>query len=186
MSTYSTTDNRGSGGRRRGCGIILLIVVVLLVVAGIFAYPRVTSFLSAYFAANGTWYGPATIHTGPAQESLETYMDLSTLPTGSITGSGQFCVPNPIGGGTTTADFGVAGQRQGDGSFTLTVSSAVSAPLGLRLLVGPSLQMRGTIANGTFHLTGGGSNTPTTMTLKHGSMASFTAACHSLSPFSLG
>jgi len=193
MSTFSPNDptirigsSRPAGTRRRGCGITLLIVVILLVVAGIFAYPRVTSFLSDYFAANGTWYGPMHVQTGPTQEAIETYMDLSTLPTGSITGSGEFCLPNLLGGGITTVGFGVAGQRQSDGSFTLTVSSGVSGPIGIRVLVGPQLQMKGTIVSGTFHLTGGSSNTPTTMTLRHGTKTSYTSACHTLAPLSIG
>src|SRR5215467_11248433 len=182
MSTYSTStiDNRGSGGRRRGCGFTLLLIGVLLIVAAIVAYPRVTSFLNDYFAANGTWYGPMHVQTGPTQESIEAFMDLSTLPTGSISGSGEFCLPNLLGGGTSTVGFGVAGQRQSDGSFTLTISSGVSGPIGLRVLVGPQLQMKGTIASGTFHLTGGGSNTPTTMTLRHGTKTDYTSACHTL------
>ncbi|HEV8194988.1 MAG TPA: hypothetical protein VGP82_26350, partial [Ktedonobacterales bacterium] len=167
-------------------GLGLLIALILLVVAGIFAYPRVTSFLNDYFAANGTWYGPMHVQTGPTQEAIETYMDLSTLPTGSITGGGEFCLPNLLGGGTSTAGFGVAGQRQGDGTFTLTISSDVSGPLGLRVLVGPQLQMKGTIASGTFHLTGGGGNAPTTTTLKHGTKTSYISACHTLAPLSIG
>src|SRR5215813_10377083 len=171
MSIYASTDSRARGGGRRGCGLALLLVLVLLIVALIVAYPRLTSFLNDYFAANGTWYGPMHVQTGPTQESIETYMDLSTLPTGSITGSGEFCLPNPIGGGTTTAAFGVAGQRQSDGSFTLMVSSGVAGPIGLRVLVGPQLQLQGSITGGAFHLAGGGSSTPTTLTMRHGSKA---------------
>ncbi len=187
MSTYPSTESRQrSGARRRGCGIGLLIVVILLVVAVIVAYPRATSFLNDYFAANGTWYGPMQVDTGPTHESIETYMDLSTLPNGSITGTGEFCLPNLLGGGTTTAGFGVSGQRQSDGSFTLTASSDVSGPIGIRVLVGPNLQMKGTIASGTFHLTGGSSSTPTTLTMKHGTKTSYIAACHTLAPLSIG
>jgi hypothetical protein len=182
MSTYPPTDSRRAGARRRGRGLWLLIVAALLAVAVIVALPRVTSFLSDYFAANGTWYGPMQVQAGPGRGSIETYMDLTTLPTGSITGTGQFCLPNPIGGDTTTADFGVAGQRESNGSFTLTVSYAVSAPLGLRLLLGPNLQLHGPIAGGVFHLTGGSGNVPASLDMRHGTKAAFTAACHALAP----
>jgi hypothetical protein len=186
MSTYTSSNNRSRSGRRRGCGVTLLIVLVLLLVVGFFAYPRVTSFLNDYFAANGTWYGPTQVSTGPTHETMETYMDLTTIPNGSVTGSGEFCLPNLLGGGVTTAGFNVAGQRQSDGTYSLTISSGVSGPVGIHVLVGPNLQLQGSISNGSFHLTGGGGNTPTTLTMTHGTKTNYTSACHTISPLSIG
>ena len=187
MSTYpiTDTDNQRSGTRRRGCVIGALVVAVLLIVALIVAIPRATVFLNNYFAANGTWYGPLHIDVGPLHGSMETYMALSTSPTGDISGNGQFCLPNLIGGGVTTAGFGVTGKHQSDGSFSLAMAYELSGPLDLRALLGPQLQMHGTITSNSFHLTGGGSHTPTTMTAVRGTTADFTSACHKLSPLSL-
>jgi hypothetical protein len=155
---------------------------VLLIVAVIFALPRGISFVNAYFAANGVWYGPTVVHAGSLTGTVETFMSLSTQPTGSISGSGTYCGPTLLGDGLITVDFAVSGQRQGDGSFKLSISAAADLPAGLRLFLGPSLNLRGTVANGIFDLTGGSNTFPARATLKHGSRTDFTTACHAVTP----
>jgi len=182
MSTYPSTENKTGGTSRRGCALWALGVAALLVIAIIIAFPRAVTFVNNYFVANGTWYGPMKLDVGPLQGTLETYMALSTSPTGSISGNGEFCLPNLIGGGVTTAGFGVTGQHQSDGNFNISVSYELSGPLGLNALLGPQLDLHGSIASETFHLSGGGSHTPATMTLLRGTTTNFTAACHTLSP----
>jgi hypothetical protein len=58
----------------------------------------------------------------------------------------------------------------------------VQLPLGITIPIGPNLTMHGTVVNDTLKLTGGDSDTSTSLTMKHGSKTDFTNACKSLSP----
>ncbi len=171
-----------SGSPWRWVAIVGGVLVVAIVAAA--AYYA----LSGFFNANGTWYGPMRVKSGVGTVSIETYMDASTFFTGNISGTGTFCVPLPFNN-TGTFDYTLAGNH----AFTLpgsndqqpiTVTAEYTIPLllGIVLPIGPSLHMQGNVVNNTFHLTGGDSSATTSLDMKHGSKADFTAACKSLAP----
>ncbi len=158
-----------------------LLVLAIVALAAYYA-------LSGFFNANGTWYGTMQIHSGGKTISIETYMEVSTFFTGSLSGKGTFCVPLPFNN-TSTFEYSLSGKRAftlpgtaNQSPITLTAQYTVPLLLGITLPIGPSLQLHGNAANGSFHLTGGDGNAPTALDMKHGTKADFTAACKSLSP----
>jgi len=183
---------------RRGLG--LLAGLLVLAVVGVLAYNAGTS----YFALNGAWYGPLRVQVGPATVSVEAYVDLATYLNGSLSGSGKVCYHNPLGGGTTTVDLTVSGQRNAE---KVTLAFAVStATLGIPLLninLGPELDLQGRLAtspantpiagtpvaglliNGVataVNLSGGNGAFPITLEMRRGVAAHFASACAALSP----
>jgi hypothetical protein len=183
----------------------LLAGLIVLAVVSVLAYNVATS----YFALNGAWYGPLRVQVGPATVSLEAYMDLATYLNGSLSGSGKVCYHNPLGGGTTSMDLTVSGQRSAE---KVTLAFAVStATLGIPLLninLGPELDLQGRLAttpantpmastpiagtpvagllsNGVataVHLSGGNGAFPITLEMRRGVLAQFASACAALSP----
>jgi len=196
-------SGRPQRGLRRGLG--LLAGLLGLAVVGALAYNVGTS----YFALNGAWYGPLRVQVGPATASVEAYMDLATYLNGSLSGSGKVCYHNPLGGGTTSMDLTVSGQRSAE---KVTLAFAVStATLGIPLLninLGPELDLQGRLAttpantpmastpiagtpvagllsNGVataVHLSGGNGAFPITLEMRRGVLAQFASACAALSP----
>ena len=183
-------------GLRRGLG--LLAGLIVLAVVSVLAYNVATS----YFALNGAWYGPLRVQVGPATVSLEAYMDLATYLNGSLSGSGKMCYHNPLGGGTTTIDLTVSGQRNNE---KVTLAFAVStATLGIPLLtvaLGPELDLQGRLttspantpiggtpiagllSNGVataVNLSGGNGAFPARLEMTRGVMAQFASACRAL------
>jgi hypothetical protein len=195
-------SRRSPRGLRGGVG--LLAGLLGLAVVGVLAYNLGTS----YFALNGAWYGPLRAQVGPATISLEAYMDLATYLNGSLSGSGKMCYHNPLGGGTTTVDLTVSGQRNAE---KVTLAFAVStASLGLPLLninLGPELDLQGRLAtspantpmantpmagtpvagllsNGVataVNLSGGNGAFPVTLEMKRGVVEQSASACAALS-----
>lgn len=151
---------------------VLALVLLALIVGAVFAYQA----LKSYLAANGEWYGPVHVQTFAGTVSFEAYMNLSTYLNGSLSGSGQFCVVNPLGGGTTTIDTSVSGTRDGS-KATVTISYA--APV-IGFALGPGLSLHGKFTGDTFDLAGGDANTPTTLLLKRGSQHDFANACKAI------
>jgi hypothetical protein len=158
-----------------------LLVLAIVAVAAFYA-------LSGFFNANGTWYGPLHIKSGSTTVSIETYMDVSTSFTGSISGQGTFCIPLPFNN-TSTFDYSLTGTRafsrpgqDNQQPITLTAEYTVPIVLGVRLPIGPSLQMHGNATSSSFHLTGGDRNTSTSLDMQHGTKTTFRAACKALSP----
>ncbi len=196
-------SGRPQRGLRRGLG--LLAGLLGLAVVGVLAYNVATS----YFALNGAWYGPLRVQVGPATVSLEAYMDLATYLNGSLSGSGKICYHNPLGGGTTSMDLTVSGQRNAE---KVALAFAVStASLGIPLLninLGPELDLHGRLTtspantpmtntpiantpvaglliNGVataVNLSGGNGALPATLEMKRGVLAQFASACAALSP----
>jgi len=190
-------------GLRRGLGLLAGLLGLAVVV--VLAYNVGTS----YFALNGAWYGPLRVQVGPATVSLEAYMDLATYLNGNLSGSGRICYHNPLGGGTTSMDLTVSGQRNAE---KVTLAFAVStATLGIPLLninLGPELDFQGRIAtrpantpiantpiagtpvagllsNGVataVNMSGGNGAFPVRLEMKRGVMAQFASACAALSP----
>jgi hypothetical protein len=189
---------------RRGRGLGLLAGLIALAVVGVLAYNVGTS----YFAFNGAWYGPLRVQIGPATVSLEAYMDLATYLNGSLSGRGKICYHNPLGGGTTSVDLTVSGQRNAE---KVTLAFAVStASLGIPLLninLGPELDLQGRLTtrpantpiantpiagtpvaglliNGVataVNLSSGNGAFPTALEMRRGVVAQFASACAALS-----
>lgn len=184
VGSASTTGAK-KGFRAAWLGIIpVILIIAILAVVGYYV-------LSNFFGANGTWYGPMHVKSGIGTVSIETYLDLSTSFLGPISGSGSFCVPLPFNN-TPTYDFSVQGSHdfvrpwQADPQpIHLSADYAITLPLGFAFPLGPQLNLRGNVANNTLTLTGGNGNATTTLAMKHGSKADFTAACKSLSPLGL-
>jgi hypothetical protein len=133
--------------------LVPLAVILLLLAVGAIAYYETSGFLDA----NGTWYGPMRIASGGVTVSVETYMEVSTSLTGHLSGKGTFCIPLPFGH-TATFDYSLSGQH----AFTflnygtqppivLTVEYTVPVILGVRLLIGPQLQLHGDATSTSFH-----------------------------------
>ena len=144
--------------------------------------------LSGFFNANGSWYGTMHIRTGSTTVSLETYMEVSTFVTGSLSGKGTFCLPLPLQN-TATFGYSLTGHRAfslpGQATpppITLTAEYTVPLILGISLPLGPSLTMQGTVTNGRLHLSGGSGTASTSLDLQHGTQADFLAGCKTLSP----
>jgi hypothetical protein len=158
-----------------------LLVLAIVALAAYYA-------LSGFFNANGTWYGPLHIKSGGTTVSVATYMDVSTSVIGSISGQGTFCIPLPFNH-TSTFNYSLSGQHAfsllGQGNqppITLTAEYTVPLVLGIRLPLGPRLQMQGNATSSSFHLTGGDRNTSTSLDMRHGTRTTFMAACRTLSP----
>jgi hypothetical protein len=194
---HTTRTRRPRRGLRRGLG--LLAGLLALAVVGVLAYNLGTS----YFALNGAWYGPLQVQVGPGRVSLEAYMDLATYLNGSLSGSGKVCYENPLGGGTTSVDLKVTGNRNAD-KVTLAFAASTST-LGIPLLsiaLGPELDLHGglktdpaktpvagtpfagLLVNGAatnVTLSGGNGAFPVALEMQRGVMAQFTSACAALS-----
>jgi hypothetical protein len=184
---------------RRGRGLGLLAGLIALAVVGVLAYNVGTS----YFALNGAWYGPLRVQVGPATISVEAYMDLATYLNGSLSGSGKVCYHNPLGGGTTSVDLKVSGNRNAD-KVTIAFAASTST-LGIPLLsiaFGPELDLHGDfktdpaktpvagtplaglLVNGAataVTLSGGNGAFPTALEMRRGVVAQFASACAALS-----
>jgi hypothetical protein len=188
---------RPQRGLRRRLG--LLAALSVLAVVGALAYNVGTS----YFALNGEWYGPLRVQIGPSRVSLEAYMDLATYLNGSLSGSGKLCYHNPLGGGTTSVDLKVTGNRTAE---KVTLAFAVStASLGIPVLniaMGPELDLHGDLktdpkntpvagtplagllVNGAgtdLTLSGGNGAFAVALEMQRGVVAQFAAACAALS-----
>jgi hypothetical protein len=188
---------RPQRGLRRGLG--LLAGLLALAVVGMLAFNAGTS----YFALNGAWYGPLRVQVGPGRVALEAYMDLATYLNGSLSGSGKVCYHNPLGGGTTTMDLTVSGQRNAE-KVTIAFAASTST-LGIPLLsiaFGPELDLHGSITtdptktpvagtplagllvNGAataVTLSGGNGAFPMALEMQRGVVAQFASACAALS-----
>jgi hypothetical protein len=174
--------------------------LLALAVVGVLAYNVGTS----YFALNGAWYGPLRVQVGPGRVALEAYMDLATYLNGSLSGSGKVCYQNPLGGGTTTVDLKVTGNRHAD---QVTLAFAVStSTLGIPVLsiaFGPQLDLHGglktdpaktpvagtpvagLLVNGAatdVMLSGGSHAFPVALEMQRGVRAQFASACAALAP----
>jgi hypothetical protein len=185
-------------GLRRGLG--LLAGLLVLAVVGVLAYNVGTS----YFALNGAWYGPLRVQVGPGRVSLEASMDLATYLNGGLSGSGKVCYHNPLGGGTTSVDLKVSGNRNAD---KVTIAFAAStATLGIPVLsiaFGPELDLHGAfttspantpvagtplaglLVNGAatdVTLSGGNGAFPVALEMQRGVVAQFASACAALAP----
>ncbi len=187
MSKSQDSGSAPSGSTAKRSRAFWLAVVGGILVLAIIAAAAYYA-LSGFFNANGTWYGPMHVKSGAGTVTIETYMDASTFFTGSISGSGTFCVPLPFNN-TATFDYSLSGNhafvlpgRDDQQPITLTAQYTIPLILGITLPIGPSLTMHGNVTNDIFHLTGGDSNTSTLLDMKHGSKADFTTACKSLSP----
>jgi hypothetical protein len=162
---------------------------------GVLAY----NFTTNYFALNGVWYGPLRMHVGSGRVSLEAYMNISTYLNGSLSGSGKFCSKNLLGGGTTSVDLKVSGNRNADKvTIAFTASSATIGIPMLNIAIGPKLdlhggyttspantQVFGLLVNGaatTVTLRGGTGAFPVALDMKRGGEAQFASACASLAP----
>jgi hypothetical protein len=174
-------------GRRFGALAVLLIVAV---VAGVFLY----NFLTAYFAVNGTWYGPLKLQVGPTTVTLQAYADLSTYLNGDLSGTAKFCSKAPVTGAVSTVDVGVKGKRDGQNvhlSFAASTNT-VGLPF-LGVAIGPGLETHGTYAslketsmgglmvNGaanSMKVSGDAGAAPVALTMKRGSSADFSKACN--------
>lgn len=181
-------------GLRRGLGLLAGLIVLAMV--GVLAY----DFATNYFALNGVWYGPLRMHVGSANVSLEAYMDISTYLNGSLSGRGKICSTNPLGGGTTSVDLKVAGNRSADKvTISFTVSSAtIGVPL-LNIAMGPKLDLHGGYTTSPSNtrvfgihvngaatkvtLSGGTSAFPVELDMKRGVEAQFASACASLATY---
>jgi hypothetical protein len=194
---HAARSRRPRHGLRRGVG--LLAGLLALAVVGVLAYNAGTS----YFALNGAWYGPLRVQVGPATVSLEAYMDLATYLNGSLSGSGKVCYHNPLGGGTTTMDLTVSGQRNAE-KVTIAFAASTST-LGIPLLsiaFGPELDLQGDfktdpsktpvagtplagiLVNGAamvVNLSGGNGAFPVALEMQRGVVAQFSSACAALS-----
>ena len=167
---------------------LLAGVVVLALIPGVVATYYATS---GFFDANGSWYGTMNIHTQGRTVAIETYMNISTSLIGDISGEGTFCLPLPFSK-TATATLSLMGNRilllpgssrqAQEWPISLTVQYRLPVLLGFTLPLGPSLQLEGAATTRSFHLLGGNSTTSTSLTMKHGSQASFLAACRALAP----
>ena len=184
-------------GLRRGLG--LLAGLLALAVVGVLAYNLGTS----YFALNGAWYGPLQVQVGPGRVSLEAYMDLATYLNGSLSGSGTFCYQNPLGGGTTSVDLKVSGNRNAEKvTLAFAVSTASRGIPVLNIAFGPELDLHGglktdpaktpvagtplagLLINGAatkVSLSGGNGAFPVALEMKRGVAAQFASACAALS-----
>jgi len=158
-------------------------LLVLAIIAAVAYYA-----LSGFFNANGTWYGPMHVKRGGATFQVESYMNISTSFTGSISGSGTFCLPLPFNN-STSADYAITGNRafvlpgrDNPQPVTVTAEEAVQLAFGVTIPIGPNHTMHGNVVNDTLKLTGGDKDTSTALDMKHGSKADFTNACKSLSP----
>jgi hypothetical protein len=185
MSTEKASRSRG----RWGLGAIAALLIVA-VVAGIFLY----NFLTAYFAVNGTWYGPMTLQVGPTTVTLQAYVDLSTYLGGDLSGTSKICSKTPITNAVSTVDTGVKGKRDGQNislSFAASTNT-VGLPF-LGVTIGPGLELHGTytslkktslgglLVNGTadsMKLSGDAGAAPVSLTLKRGTASDFSKACN--------
>lgn len=167
--------------------IIAGMLVLALALGSIAAYYS----SSGFFNANGIWYGMLVIQTGSRTLTIETYMDVSTWPTGSISGEGTFCIPLPFNN-TATFEYRLSGQRtfplpgntQRDLQRPITLTAQYGMPLllSLTLPLGPSLHLEGNASPSRFHLVGGDANASTALDMRHGTKAAFMSACGSLAP----
>lgn len=184
-------------GLRRGLG--LLAALSALAVVGVLAYNVGTS----YFALNGEWYGPLRMQIGPGRVTLEAYMDLATYLNGSLSGSGKVCYQNPLGGGTTSVDLKVTGQRTADKvSIAFAASTASLGIPVLNIAIGPELDLRGAFTTSPSNtplagtplaglfvngaatavtLSGGNGAFPVTLQMQRGVVTQFVPACAALS-----
>jgi hypothetical protein len=177
-----------SRGRRTLAALAVLLIVA--VVAGIFLY----NFLTAYFAVNGTWYGPMKLQVGPTTVTLQAYVDLSTHLNGDLLGTGTICSKAPITNTISVVDVGVTGKKDGQNislSFAASTNT-VGLPF-LGVAIGPGLETHGTytsakksylgglLVNGTadsMKLSGAASAAPVSLTMKRGTQSDFTKACN--------
>jgi hypothetical protein len=185
MSTEKASRSRG-----RRALVALAVLLIVAVVAGIFLY----NFLTAYFAVNGTWYGPMKLQVGPTTVTLQAYVDLSTHLNGDLLGTGAICSKAPITNTVSTVDVGVTGKKDGQ-NITLSFAASTNT-VGLPFLgvaIGPGLETHGTytslkktslgglLVNGTadsMKLSGDAGAAPVSLTLKRGTMSDFTKACN--------
>jgi hypothetical protein len=165
-------------------------LLILAVVAGIFLY----NVLTAYFAVNGTWYGPMKLQVGPTTVTLQAYMDLSTHFNGDLVGTGKMCSKTPITNAVSTVDVGVTGKKDGQNlrlSFAASTNT-VGLPF-LGVTIGPGLELHGTytslnkssmgglLVNGTadsMKLSGDAGAAPVSLTTKRGTQGDFSKACN--------
>jgi hypothetical protein len=185
MSTEKASRSRG----RWALGAIAALLIVA-VVAGIFLY----NFLTAYFAVNGTWYGPMKLQVGPTTVTLQAYVDLSTHLNGDLVGTGAMCSKTPVTNAISTVDTGVTGKKDGQ-NITLSFAASTNT-VGLPFLgvtVGPGLALHGTyislkktslgglLVNGTadsIKLSGDAGAAPVSLALKRGTTSDFSKACN--------
>jgi hypothetical protein len=185
MSTEQASRSRG----RWALGAIAALLIVA-VVADIFLY----NFLTAYFAVNGTWYGPMKLQVGPTTLTLQAYVNLSTQFGGALSGTGKICSKTPVTNAISTADTGVKGTRDGQNiSLSFAASTNTIGLPYLGVAIGPGLELHGTyislkktslgglLVNGTadsMKLSGDAGAAPVSLTLKRGTTSDFSKACN--------
>jgi hypothetical protein len=167
---------------------VVASLLALTLVLGIFA---AYYGLSGFFNANGSWYGTMHIHMGGRTVAIETYMNVSTSLTGSISGEGIFCVPLPFQN-TATFAYSLSGHRafplptttQHDQQQPIALTAQYTVPLvlGITLPLGPSLRLEGNATTRSFHLSGGDGTAATVLDMTHDTKSAFMAACTSLAP----
>jgi hypothetical protein len=170
--------------------VALAVLLIVAVVAGIFLY----NFLTAYFAVNGTWYGPMKLQVGPTTVTLQVYMDLSTYVNGDLSGTGKICSKTPILGSVSTVDLGVNGGRDGQNLHVSLAASTntVGLPAFIGVAIGPGLEIHGDYtslkktnlggllvdgAANSMKLSGDAGAAPVSVTMNRGSAKDFGKAC---------
>ena len=184
-----STEKAGRSRGRRAL-VALAVLLIVAVVAGIFLY----NFLTAYFAVNGTWYGPMKLQVGPTTVTLQAYVDLSTHLNGDLLGTGTICSKTPVTNAVSMVNTGVTGKKDGQ-NITLSFAASTNT-VGLPFLgvaIGPGLDLHGTytslkktslgglLVNGTadsMKLSGDASAAPVSLTLKRGTQSDFSKACN--------
>lgn len=176
---------------RFGCALgAIAILLIVAVVAGVFLY----NFLTAYFAVNGTWYGPMKLQVGPTTVTLQAYVDLSTHLNGDLVGTGSICSKTPITNAVSTVATGVTGKRDGQNiSLSFAASTNTIGLPFLGITIGPGLELHGTysslkktsmgelLVNGaadSMKLSGDASAAPVLLTMKRGTESDFSKACN--------
>ncbi|HEX3271633.1 MAG TPA: hypothetical protein VHR15_13370 [Ktedonobacterales bacterium] len=187
----SPRAKRHRRSRFRRALVALTLLLIVAVVAGIFLY----NFLTAYFAVNGTWYGPMKLQVGPTTVTLQAYVDLSTHLNGDLVGTGTICSKTPITNAISTVATGVTGKRDDGQKISLSFAASTNT-IGLPFLgvtIGPGLELHGTytslkktslgglLVDGTadsMKLSGDAGAAPVSLTMKRGTQSDFTKACN--------
>jgi hypothetical protein len=189
-ATASPRARRPRRSRARRALVALPVLLIVAVVAGVFLY----NFLTAYFAVNGTWYGPMKLQAGPTTVTLQVYLNLSTYMNGDLSGTGAICSKTPILGNVSTVNLGVNGNHDGQNVRVSLAASTntVGLPAFIGVAIGPGLELHGDstslkktslgglLVDGTadsMKLSGDAGAAPVSVTMKRGSAKDFGKAC---------
>lgn len=149
------------------------LVVAVIIASVIFVLTRAS--------VAGTWYGPGNIEGTSAPVALAAYMDLSQQFTGSLSGSGQFCMQATSG--ITQLPFTITGNISGASvKLTLQLSATDAGTAGTP--IAKTLNLQGTLTDGTLTLSG--SSPPGLLTLQKGDQTDYDHTCTNLPPVTDG